>query len=52
MTTDFSLMKKSICKSMTFDIHGMTCGGFVGGVQRALQKIDGVSDIQVSLHPG
>lgn len=37
---------------MTFDIHGMTCGGCVGGVQRALQKIDGVSDIQVSLHPG
>ncbi|MFZ3139041.1 heavy-metal-associated domain-containing protein [Polaromonas sp.] len=39
-------------QSMTFDIHGMTCGGCVGGVQRALQKIDGVSDIQVSLHPG
>ncbi|ABM39795.1 heavy-metal-associated domain-containing protein [Polaromonas naphthalenivorans] len=37
-------------QSMTFDIHGMTCGGCVGGVQRTLQKIDGVSDIQVSLH--
>ncbi|CAN5444914.1 heavy-metal-associated domain-containing protein [soil metagenome] len=37
-------------QSMTFDIHGMTCGGCVGGVQRTLQNIDGVSDIQVSLH--
>ena len=39
-------------QSMTFDIHGMTCGGCVGGVQRSLQKMDGVSDIQVSLRPG
>ena len=39
-------------QTMTFDIHGMTCGGCVGGVQRSLQKIDGVSDIQVSLRPG
>lgn len=39
-------------QTMTFDIHGMTCGGCVGGVQRMLQKIDGVSDIQVSLRLG
>lgn len=39
-------------QTMTFDIHGMTCGGCVDGVQRSLQKIDGVSDIQVSLRPG
>ena len=39
-------------QSMTFDIHGMTCGGCVGGVKRALQKVDGVSDVDVSLNPG
>ena len=39
-------------QSMTFDIHGMSCGGCVGSVKRALQKIDGVSDVEVSLSPG
>ena len=39
-------------QSMTFDIHGMTCGGCVGGVKRALQKVDGVSAVDVSLNPG
>ena len=39
-------------QSMTFDIHGMTCGGCVGSVKRALQKVDGVSDVDVSLNPG
>ena len=39
-------------QTMTFDIHGMTCGGCADGVQRSLEKIDGVSDIQVSLRPG
>ena len=39
-------------QTMTFDIQGMTCGGCIGGVQRALQKMDGVSGIQVSLRPG
>ena len=39
-------------QSMTFDIHGMTCGGCVGSVKRALQKVDGVSDVEVSLNPG
>ena len=39
-------------QSMTFDIHGMSCGGCVGSVKRALQKVDGVSDVEVSLNPG
>ena len=39
-------------QAMTFDIHGMTCGGCVGGVQRALQDVNGASDIQVSLRTG
>jgi copper chaperone len=39
-------------QSMTFDIHGMTCGGCVGSVKRALEKVDGVSDVAVSLTPG
>jgi copper chaperone len=33
-------------------IHGMTCGGCTGSVQRALSKIDGVSQVEVSLQPG
>ena len=39
-------------QTMTFDIHGMSCGGCVGSVKRALQKVDGVSDVDVSLNPG
>ena len=39
-------------QSMTFDIHGMSCGGCVGSVKRALEKVDGVSDVAVSLTPG
>ena len=39
-------------QSMTFDIRGMTCGGCVGSVKRALQKVDGVSDVDVSLDRG
>ena len=39
-------------QSMTFDIYGMSCGGCVGSVKRALQKVDGVSDVDVSLNPG
>ena len=39
-------------QSMTFDVHGMSCGGCVGSVKRALQKVDGVSDVDVSLNPG
>ena len=35
-----------------FDVHGMTCGGYTGGVQRALSKIAGVSHVAASLSPG
>ena len=39
-------------QTLKFDVHGMTCGGCTGSVQRALSKIDGVSHVDVSLHPG
>lgn len=39
-------------QTMHFDVHGMTCGGCTGSVQRALSQIDGVSHVDVSLLPG
>ncbi|CAN5440800.1 mercury resistance system periplasmic binding protein MerP [soil metagenome] len=39
-------------QTLKFDVHGMTCGGCSGSVQRALSKIDGVSHVDVTLHPG
>ena len=39
-------------QTFSFDVSGMTCGGCTGSVQRALSKIDGVSNAEVSLHPG
>ena len=30
-------------QSLSFDVSGMTCGGCTGSVQRALSKIDDVS---------
>ncbi len=39
-------------QALKFDVHGMTCGGCTGSVQRALSKIDGVSHVDVSLRPG
>ena len=39
-------------QTLKFDVHGMTCGGCTGSVQRALSKIDGVSHVDVSLQPG
>ena len=30
-------------------VEGMTCGGCVASVKRALQRIDGVSNVEVSL---
>ena len=39
-------------QTLKFDVHGMTCGGCTGSVQRALSKIDGVSHVDVSLSPG
>lgn len=39
-------------QTLSFDVTGMTCGGCTGSVQRTLSKIDGVSHVEVSLHPG
>ena len=39
-------------QTLKFDVHGMTCGGCTGSVQRALSKIDGVSHVEVTLRPG
>lgn len=33
----------------TFNISGMTCGGCTASVQKALQAVDGVQSISVSL---
>lgn len=38
-------------QSLYFDIGGMTCGGCTASVQRALSKIDGISQVQISLDP-
>ena len=38
--------------TLTLDVSGMTCGGCTGSVQRALSKIDGVSQAEVTLRPG
>ena len=38
--------------TLSFDVSGMTCGGCTGSVQRALSKLDGVSHVEVGLHPG
>ena len=35
----------------TITIGGMTCGGCVGSVTRALQRIGGVHDVEVTLAP-
>ena len=39
-------------QTFSFDVSGMTCGGCTGSVQRMLTKLDGVSDSNVTLHPG
>ena len=39
-------------QTLKFDVHGMTCGGCTGSVQRALSKLDGVSHVDVTLRPG
>ena len=39
-------------QTLSFDVSGMTCGGCTGSVQRTLSKIDGVSQAEVTLHPG
>ena len=39
-------------QTLKFDVHGMTCGGCTGNVQRALGKNVGVSHVVVTLSPG
>ncbi len=39
-------------QTLKFDVHGMTCGGCTSSVERVLNKIDGVSHVDVSLQPG
>ena len=39
-------------QTLSFDVMGMTCGGCTGSVQRALSKLDGITDAKVSLSPG
>ena len=37
---------------LKYDVRGMTCGGCTGSVTRVLSKLDGVSNVEVSLTPG
>jgi copper chaperone len=36
-------------ETVTIGIDGMTCGGCVASVQRALKRVDGVASVDVSL---
>ena len=38
-------------QTLTFDVHGMTCGGCTESVQHALSRLDGISHVEVKL-PG
>ncbi len=39
-------------KTSTIKIQGMTCGGCVASVTKALQQTPGVQNVQVTLSPG
>lgn len=39
-------------ESITIGIKGMTCGGCVASVKRALEGVDGVQRADVTLSPG
>ena len=39
-------------QTISFDVNGMTCGGCTASVQRALNKLDGISHAEVSLSQG
>ena len=39
-------------RKVVLRVEGMTCGGCVGGVTRALQSVKGASDVQVLLEEG
>jgi copper chaperone len=38
-------------QTATIRIDGMSCGGCVGSVTRALQRVDGVDHVDVTLAP-
>lgn len=38
-------------QTLSFDIRGMTCGGCTSSVQRILSKLDGISQVSVTLSP-
>lgn len=35
--------------TITIDVQGMTCGGCVNSVTKALSRVDGVNNVDVSL---
>lgn len=39
-------------QTLNFDVRGMTCSGCTDSVQSALRKLDGVSHVEITLHPG
>ena len=39
-------------KTSVIAIHGMTCGGCVASVTKAMQQVAGVQQVKVSLSPG
>lgn len=39
-------------RTETLKVGGMTCGGCVNAVTRALKAVEGVKDVAVSLTPG
>jgi copper chaperone len=39
-------------RAETLKVDGMTCGGCVNAVTKALKAVDGVRDIVVTLEPG
>lgn len=44
--------KGSHMKTETLKIGGMTCGGCVGAVTKALRAVDGVTQVEISLNAG
>lgn len=39
-------------ESVTIKIEGMSCGGCTSSVDKVLNEIDGVSQVEVTLEPG
>jgi copper chaperone len=39
-------------KTYQFSVNGMTCGGCVGSAKRAIGKLDGIEQVDVTLQPG